>query len=216
MLIGRRGLLTVPAALLATGAPAANGRDRGLGFDVMWRGSKVGRHEVRILETAEGLTVATTVDITIRLAFVTIARFSQTADDLWQDGVLVRSRAQTNEDGEVTTLAATRDGDALLVEGASGTHRYPLGTMTDLCIWNPAIAAESRIVDTRTGRLDGFEILEKAAETLALDGRQVSAQRVGFRVDDGRRGRLWFDTGGLWLKAELETRGQTFRYLPAP
>ena len=41
---------------------------------------------------------------TIKLAFVTVARFKQTADDLWRDGVLVRSRARTEDDGDITTL----------------------------------------------------------------------------------------------------------------
>ena len=111
--------------------PAAATVPTDVRFDVYRKGSAIGTHVIRFSQTGGTLKVASQVDIQVKVAFITVYRYEQTGNDDWENDVLVRTRIQTNDDGNDTLVVAeARDGQ-LAVEGPAGSYTTQLGAMTD-------------------------------------------------------------------------------------
>ena len=194
-----------PEALAATG-------ERVINFDVFWRDGKVGTHTVTFGGTPAKLTVRSKLDLVLKVAFVTVYRFKQTARDLWQEGTLVASSCETDDDGEIFRMEAFEHGRSLRVYGESGRHDYPLGTMTDFSIWNSDLVRQESVINVRTGELTSLTLIKTVRDKVEIAGTAVPAEATRFKVGDGRSGTVWYDAHGNWVKAVLNTRGQTFEY----
>ena len=94
-------------------------------LNVYRKGSPIGTHVIRFSQTGGTLKVTSQVDLRVKVAFITVYSYQQTANDDWENGVLVRTRIQTNDDGKETLVQAeARDGQ-LAVQGPSGSYYDP-------------------------------------------------------------------------------------------
>ena len=80
-------------------------------LNVYRKGSPIGTHAIRFSQNGDTLKVTTQIDLRVKVAFITVYSYQQTANDDWENGVLVRTRIQTNDDGKETLVQAeARDG----------------------------------------------------------------------------------------------------------
>ena len=105
-------------------------------FRIWRKGADIGRHYLRFERLADGLSVSSVVDIKVKVAFVTAFSFEQEANDVWHDGVLVRSRVRTDDDGEQALTEIEAGRNSVMIEGPKGSLEAPKGIMTDVCFWN--------------------------------------------------------------------------------
>ena len=75
-------------------------------FDVSRKGDRIGTHAIRFTQDGGGLRVASQLDLTVKMAFITVYRYEQTGQDDWQDGALVRTSIRTIDDGKDTLVVA--------------------------------------------------------------------------------------------------------------
>ena len=181
-------------------------------LNVYRKGSLIGTHVIRFSQAGGTLKVTSQIDLRVKIAFITVFSYQQTANDDWENGVLVRTRIQTNDDGNETLVQAeARDGQ-LAVQGPSGSATTPLGAMTDISFWNQAITKGSALVDSQTAELIKFQVEDGAKERIMVRGQSVEAQRFTMTGTKGRSGSVWYDDAGSLVKAIVTTRGETLAY----
>jgi hypothetical protein len=129
-LAGRRPLLAapllaLPPLLLPAAAPRA-ARLAPLRFRILREGTAIGTHRLAFAEAADAtLTAETEVDIAVRLAGITVFRFSHRFREVWSEGRLRSATSRKDRNGTVTQMTARAEGGAILVEGPEGAQRHP-------------------------------------------------------------------------------------------
>lgn len=181
-------------------------------FDVYRKGSRIGLHEMRFESNAEGLSVSSRVELAVKMAFVTVYSYQQTGQDEWQDGVLVRTRIDTNDDGKKTVVEAEAREQKLAVQGPTGAYETALGSMTDLSFWNDAITRGPPLIDSQTAELIHMAVQPDTTETIQVLGRPVETRRYAMAATKGRSGTVWYDSTNRLVKAIVVTRGETLGY----
>jgi hypothetical protein len=187
-------------------------------FDVLRKGRRIGSHEVRFRADpgGGGFTAGTTIDLAVKIAFVTAYRYRQDAADRWRDGRLVASDVSTDDDGERTAVRVREgEGGALLVEGPRGGYAAEPGTMTDLSFWNVAITRSSHLIDGQHGELMPVRVAPPVDDAVEIAGRDLPAARYAITtnqaaVGTAREGQVWYDRDGRWIRTVYRTRGELF------
>ena len=181
-------------------------------LNVYRKGSLIGTHVIRFSQTSSILKVTSQIDLQVKVAFITVYSYQQTANDDWENGVLVRSRIQTNDDGKETLVQAeVRDGQ-LAVQGPSGSSTTQLGAMTDISFWNQAITQGPALIDSQTAELIKIQVEGGTKERIMVRGQAVEARRFSMTGTKGRSGSVWYDDAGSLMKAIVTTRGETLDY----
>ena len=175
-------------------------------------GSEIGRHRVQFRPTENGFEAQTNVDLEIKAALITFFRYEQQSVDLWENGVLVKSSGTCDDDGDITSFEAWRENDELVFEGKLGRNSLPLGAMTDLCFWNPAILETANVIDAQTAEIDPMEVKDLGPERLEIAGQTMETNRYFAGSGETRNGDIWYDASGRWVKASFNTRGELLEF----
>ena len=151
----REAITLVGSGIVAIGfanrAAAATPAD--IQLNVYRKGSLIGTHAIQFSQAGATLKVTSQVDLRVKVAFITAFRYQQTANDEWENELLVRTRIQTNDNGKETLVQAeVRDGQ-LAVQGPLGSHTTQLGAMTEISFWNQAITQGLLLIDSKTAEL---------------------------------------------------------------
>ncbi|MGE3294116.1 MAG: DUF6134 family protein [Geminicoccaceae bacterium] len=212
--LDRRRLLTAAGggALAMAFAGTAWSMPANRVFNVSRKGSVIGTHAIEFVGDAESLKVANRIELAVKIAFVTAYRYEQRGEDEWRNDVLVRTRIETNDDGENTLVVAeSRDGK-LAVQGPNGSFTTPLGAMTDISFWNQAITRGAPVIDSQSGDLIDITIKPSSHENLDVLGKPVETERFPMVGTRGRSGTVWYDLAGNLVRAIVVTRGETLTY----
>ncbi len=209
LLLGLSGLSL--AALPRVGHAASPVTERS--FKVYRKGRDIGRVQLLLRSENGGLAVGTRWSIAVKVAFVTVYRYSQTADDRWQNDRLVASAVRTNDNGNVTAVTISKAGEGLLVEGPAGRISLSADALTDGCFWNRRITQVTALIDSQHGDYVPTQVSGPVAEAVPVGGRPVMAERFTFvstPAKDGsaRGGRVWYDANDRWIRSEIDTRGE--------
>ena len=215
----RRGLIAMglgvglmPGAVSSAWAAAA-ATPPDLSFAVFRKGDRIGTHAVRFLKEGSVLSARSEINLTVKLAFITVFSYRQTAEDRWQNGNLISANYETLENGTETVVQARADGSKLVVDGPMGTVRPSIGTMSDVCFWNKAIVLQKRLIDSQTGEMATMD--QEGAlgmELVDVAGRMVEAEHFRLAANKGRGGEVWYDKSGRLVQAVIQTRGETLDY----
>ncbi len=194
-------LLALFAALVlswpATAAP------RTLEFDVLRDGAPIGTHRVTIESESGGETRATIeIDMAVRLAFVTIYRYTHRSTELWREGRLVSLDARTDDNGTRTHVTARATESGLAIDGSGGTYIAPAETVPT-SYWNREKASRDRLLDTQSGKL-----IDVTATVAAAD-----ANGVRYRLAGDLEADLVYGPGGDWTGLSFAARGGRIDYV---
>ncbi len=202
----RRTLLVAAGAagILPALDPVAAAAERRLVFEIRTGTRKVGRHEVRFLPHPRGgFEVRTAIDVRVRFAFITLYRYRHRVREWWRDGLMRALEVEAENTRERRELVGTPEGDAILVRTPEGVRTIPLGAMTDIAFWNPAIVRQERLLDTWDGDLVRVRGRPGAAERVTVGERTVEAVRYRLEGENGRIAHVWYDAGGEWVKGRI-------------
>jgi hypothetical protein len=207
------GLAALGLCLTDKGGSARQSRPDLL-FRVLRKGSEIGTHRVAFTPTSSGFDVDVAIELVVKVAFITVFRYRQTAHDSWQGGNLVAADYTTDDDGRQTSVHVRETHGRLRIDGAAGRREAPLGTMTDLSFWNESIIDAPRLVDSQTGELGIMRTEARRRERVTIKGRHVEAKRYSVSGSHDRGGHVWY-VDGQWVKASFITRGEALDYVLA-
>ncbi len=124
MPISRRAALGAPAILLAGAAQAA--LPGPYAFRIVREGREIGTHRVTFTDRGGGQWAAdTAVDITVRLAGITVFRFTHRFQEVWAGTRLVGVASRRDRNGTVTEMRAEAAGGGIVVTGPEGRITLP-------------------------------------------------------------------------------------------
>lgn len=200
---------------LGHGAAAAAVGGAELAFRILRAGDPIGEHRVAFAPLgAAGLRVTTEIEVAVRLAFVTLYRFGQRVEAIWQDGRMTAASIEIRDQGERRRLTVDRRDGVLVAEGPGGLRELPADCVTDIDFWTPEITRRRQVLDTWTGEVVPLDIRAGPVETLRLGRLAVDARRFSLRANRGRSGEVWYTSDGTWVRGRLRTRGEMLEYLP--
>mgnify|MGYP000011744890 CR=1 FL=1 len=213
--VGRRFVLAgmASAGLFVASTARATGLPEDRLFAIFRKGEQIGTHSVTFRSAAGGgLTVRHAIDIVVAFAFIPVYRYEQKVEDLWRDGRLVATDADTDENGERSFVRVRERGGLLVCEGPRGVRHAPLGTMNDLSYWNVAIVGQRGLIDCQRGELEPLDLEGGELDTVSVGGRPVTARRWRTNPQGKRGGEVWYDEAGRIVKAVVRTRGEVLDY----
>jgi len=213
--LGRRGLILggLAACLpgMARGAsPTALLED--CQFELVRKGTRIGTHTVAFERRGSTLQVSSDVTIAVKLAMVTLYRYRQTGIDQWESGKLVAADCVTDDNGTETSLELRAANGRLEGRSAVGRVRYALGTMMDLCFWNPEVVRQPGLIDSQTGEFGTVAMQDGDLTQIEIGGTIIEANHYSLAANKGRAGEVWYDRACRLQQAVIRTRGEVIEY----
>lgn len=186
-------LLALLATLAALGdAEAAR---RAWNFKVYLDGEAIGRHSFTADSQDGELRLASSARFEVRFLLVTVYSYDHRAEERWRAGCLTALEARTVTNGTVQ-------------EARLAKHD---GCLKSFAYWDPAILAESKLLNSQTGELTPVTTAFVGNETRAVRGRPTETRR--HRLTGPRLAiDLWY-AGDEWVALESATdAGRLLRY----
>ena len=186
-----------------------------IAFDVIRDGRQLGTHIIRFERDGDALRVVSDVDLRVGLGPVTVFRYEHDATEYWQNGELLRFESRTLKDGERLQVSAERSGDQLDIDGMN-YDAVPLSVQLPAALsvsshWRGYSTDATAIFNTETGEAMDVVFTDLGTETLTINGRSITAQRL--RMAGTLTVDLWYGPDGEWIKCEFEARGETVVYI---
>ena len=188
------GALAMPAIGLARPATAA--ASWGQDFAVSRNGSPIGQHRLRFQQDGSRTTAEITIELQVKLAFITVYRYRHVNRELWEGDHLLSFASRTDDNGTPHRVQARRSGDRILVEGDQGTVEAS-GDALPTTYWHRRFLDRPQWIDTQGGRLLSCSISPGGVERIASVDREVAADR--FAVQGDLQLDLWY-VGEHWVK----------------
>ena len=181
--------------------------DGGIDFDVVREGEKIGTHKVRFDRDANGWNVRSVVDLEVRFLAFFVFRYRYEADALWVNGELQRLRTDVIDDGERSSMLATRSGDRMQIrfKDQAYTTEAPIIPTNH---WNADVLGQKRVLNTITGNVNDVMLVAKGREPIPTERGDVVANRYNY-TGDLVDTEVWYDDAGRWVKLRFLGRDGT-------
>lgn len=201
-------VLAMSAAFAAPAAaqPSSPGR---IEFEVFRNGQPFGRQSVVVRDAGGQLIAETSADLQAGLGPLRLFTYAQRCREVWREGRL----AELN-------CATTKNGQRLVVEGASGTHRFhvrsPNGALAfeqgvlPTSWWSRPPLSTREMINTETGERLPVRVAFIGREAINVSGRTIMADRI--RVNGTLTLDLWYDDAGRWVNSAFTIDGQRITY----
>jgi len=135
LMVRRRELIMGGVGLMVPGmALAAPGK---LAFQVFRNGTKVGEHQMTFAGDEGAQTVATDVDMVVKVGPVPVYKYRHNALERWAGGKFVSIDATTNGNGKIQKTSARAMPGYVQITGPKGAVRGPADAVP-LSHWNQA------------------------------------------------------------------------------
>jgi hypothetical protein len=202
-------LLAVAVSAAPGGSPAAEPEVadtvREWRFRVTLDGSEIGEHTFRVREDPSRIEVESRASFDVKLLGFSLYRYEHRATERWRDGCLESLDASTDDNGTTQTVQGTLTPEGFRVARSGGTTDVlPACTMT-FAYWNPAMRAQSRLLNPQTG-----EYLDVAIEEA---GEGSDARLFQIRGKELEIALQYSTDGDRWLSLDSRTsRGGELSY----
>ena len=175
--------------------------DSDIDFDVFRNGKKSGYHRVRFERSGDILTTVTEFRLQIDILFFTAYRYSYRSEDRWQDGGLAHLKAEVNDDGNMFSLEAIREGVRMRIRGSDKSYmaEAPLFPTNH---WNSAVLDQTQVLNTLTGEINAVRIEPRERESVPTERGPVAATRYAYTGELNTE--VWYDDTGRWIKMRFK------------
>lgn len=198
-------ILSTAAVLTAVSFPAFAERLSNLNYTVLRNGDAIGTHTIALSGSDGQHAVRIDTDIKVKIAFITAYKFLHSSTETWADGRLVKLSSETDDDGTAKKLDATSNGGSVVANANVQGSRLDTTAPADVIpasLWNSAIVEQTRIMNTLDGHLMTVSVTDLGEESVAANGRQVSARH--FRMQGDLERDLWFDTFANLVRVQFK------------
>ena len=213
-MIDRRSLivggvaLAVSPSLARAALPVPPGNR--LGFDIMRKGSKLGTHVVTFEPGNGTLAVHVAVELTFKIAGITLYRYRHQAIERWEGDRVVALDTQTDDNGSAHRLTARREGAVLMVESDKVARYAAPADALPASHWNRH-DLDGPWINTQDGKLLRPRVAEQGIETIATaGGGTVRARRYALSGDVQID--MFYDERQMWAGLSFIKGGAPVRY----
>jgi hypothetical protein len=210
--LARRDFILAGAAAALAPWPAGAGTARRQ-LALFHGGGRIGAQTLEATRAGDRVDVRVAVDVAVRLLGMTVYRYQLEAREVWEGGRLASLVSDANNNGRRLAVRASRDGDAVAVEGPRFTGRV-MGNPATTSYWAPAFLERGVWIDLEDGRPRRVSPQRVGAERFPTASGSVEAVRwrIGGEVEPID---LFFDAAGEWVGSEFQARGETARFVLA-
>lgn len=209
----------IAGALLFSTAPAraADGVRAPIEFIVNRDGTPVGTQRLTFRTEpspgGERLIVDGTIDVKVRVAFITAYRFLLTEHEVWQAGRLIALDTKTDDDGTNYMVRARATAAGLQVDATHAHYLAPPGTLPD-SYWPPDTVKHRHFIDIENGKLVDLASTPTGRRTIAVDGKPTEVSL--YRLSGVINGELGYGPSGDWVLLRFPSHGSDILYTRAP
>ncbi|MGB0920262.1 MAG: DUF6134 family protein [Alphaproteobacteria bacterium] len=183
-------------------------------YDILFRGDDVGDISIAFTRDDEGtLTVRSTTQARIKVAFVTVFRMESEAVETWQGRRLqsMSFTSETNGEKQWGKIHRAAEGK-LMSEGPNGRQALA-GHMVHLASWTPYILLRKRFIRPLENDVIDVDITRGRWENVPADGATTRALRFHFPVDEaGNQSDIWYDKQRRFVRTVLTTPAATLAF----
>lgn len=163
-------------------------------FKVTLDGDPIGEHRFRLSAAEAGTShLESSARLAVKVLGVPLYRYRHEAREQWRGDCLVRVAADTDDDGERSTVREEFAPDAPCTRS--------------FAYWNRAILASTQLLDPQSGRLETVQITRGEDGTVTVRGQPRAATR--WRIAGPRHPiDVWYAAGsGEWVGLDSTVRG---------
>lgn len=179
-------------------------------FTVQRDGTPIGTHRLSFRRESEDLIVDIDIRLEVKLAFVTLFRYTHMARETWRGGRLVAFASRTDDDGTAFEVHAHATTEGLRVEGSGGTYLAPADTMPS-SYWNSEMVTRPRVLDSQSGRMIDLVATPVGLRNEVVAGREIPL-RV-YRLSGEIAGELAYGPEDEWRALRFTARGSDIAYV---
>jgi hypothetical protein len=174
-------------------------------FQALLDGKPIGTHRFSISAQGDERTLVSVADLTVKFLGLTVYRYRHKATEQWRGDCLRALSATTDDDGQLSSVRSAQDGNVFSV--MTPTAVSVPGCVMSYAYWNPAMRAQTRLLNAQTGRLDTVSIVRvDSAAKAGAHGLPSGAMK--FRIN-GQTNPIdvWYSAQGEWIGLDANVRG---------
>jgi hypothetical protein len=194
------------AAAIVLPTPAGDRR-----FAVLYKGFKIGGHTVSYSSATGETRVDTDIDLSVKVAFLSVFAFSHRSKETWRAGRLMSLNSETVEHGETLHVEGAATPQGFRVVSKAGPVIASAATLTSNSLWTQAMLEQATVVDAQRGGIIGVSARKVGEEQIVIAGGQVRATRYTL-ITPYFAGSTWYDKSNLWVRGEFERDGSKVQY----
>lgn len=170
----------------------------------------IGSYTNVVRRQSDGVAVTTSVDIEVKVVFVTARSIKADRSEYWSGDRLVRYESSTRKGGETIRVEGRSEGERFVIDGPQGSTTAPPSVMPTNA-WSDRILDADVVMASETGRLYPTRISGGGRETIEIVGRSVSTRH--FRMEADTVYDLWFDDQDRVVRFTTINDGDTISFL---
>lgn len=198
----RTAALAIAAALGVIGpASAATAPTGDLSFTVLRNGDRIGTDVLSFEKRSNQMIVHVKTDIAVKIAFITVYRFTHRSREVWTNGRMTFIESRTNDDGTHHTLHAEARNGELVVDGDNKQSIAP-AQIVPASLWDHDIVKSRTLLDTLNGTQMTINVRDLGPEQVMVRGQPTTARHYVLTGQLNRE--LWYDNRGVLVQAKFK------------
>jgi len=174
-------------------------------FQARLDGKPIGEHRFVVVDDGGRRTVTSDARFDVKLLGFTVYRYVFHAAERWSGDCLQSLAADTDDDGTPARVRAEREGERLRIRGGTADVDAA-GCVMTYAYWNPALRAQTRLLNPQTGRVDAVTITAAAPGSIEVGARRIDAQRFRIAAPPGPVD-VWTTPDGEWVGLDAGVKG---------
>jgi hypothetical protein len=196
-------------AVVSLGAGARLSDPGDMLFTVLRQDDPIGTHRIAFERQGDEFHVRVDIDLEVKLAFVTLFRYSHSNHEIWRDNRLVSLETSTDYNGKPFFVRGRASAEGFAVESSSGSY-VTTAEVLPSSYWHPETVGRERLINTQSGKLMSVTVKPLGAESVQVGDNARNSRR--YRVEGDLKADLWYTPEGEWTKLVFEINGETIVY----
>ncbi len=177
-------------------------------FEILMNGRPVGNHVVTVTEAGGITTARIAINMAGRVGPIGFS-YAHRCEEQWRGAQLLKIDCADRENRSSKVLTGALEGANFVINGSGFKGIAPSGVMPTSW-WRAATVRQSRIMNSRDGKLTPINAVRVGVETLTVGGAPVQATH--YRIRGPANTDLWYDSAGRWVGNAFRLAGQSFVY----
>lgn len=190
-------MLNATAPLGFAAVPGINRLD----FTVTREGKVVGHDVIEFDRAGSTLRVKVQTEVAVKVAFITVYRFTHQSEEIWRDDRLESLSSHTDDDGTPHELVVHAEAAKLEIDGDK-KHSVASVDIIPASLWNVGIVKSHAILNTLDGSQMTVQVRDLGTESIEAWGQRVQARHYVLTGDLERE--LWYDATDVLMQVRLK------------
>jgi hypothetical protein len=166
-------------------------------FQALLDGSPIGQHSFTLMTRGEQREMTIAASFDVKLLGITVYHYRHHNVERWNGDCLSALVAETDDDGSKSGVDARQTAGALLVTSKQPAQTLA-GCVMSFAYWNPAMLAQTQLLNSQTGRYEKVRIESLGNDTIEAQGRSIVTAHYRINGTD-QPIELWYTPAGDWV-----------------